>query len=572
VTEEDEEIRSSILLLDEDGQHLKQGAASRLPDFYCQAVNGLLIGEGVGSCGTAAFLGERVIVADIQQHPYWKKFLPLAEQAGIQACWSEPIISSENKVLGTFTLYYSTVKTPSNATIKKIEELAYLASLAIEKSNTEERIRHLAFYDTLTQLPNRRLLNERLTQEIVRLERQSGYGALMFLDLDHFKTLNDSLGHHIGDELLIQVAARLKDCVREQDTVARLGGDEFVVLQTAMSNNSLEQASDCALTIAKRIQAALYIPYSLQGYEHHVTSSIGITLFSRDNKEIDALFKQADTAMYAAKTKGRNTFSFYNSQMQHHADQQLELERDLLIALNNQQFELRYQAQYDFQGLIVSAEALLCWVHPEKGLIDPAEFMPACEKSGLILAIGEWALKTVCQQLLLWPMLQHIAINIPPRQFQQSGFIQQVTDILKEYQLPTSSLMLELTEQAIIKDNAASIEKLTALQSLGVCVAIDNFGVGYSSVAYLKKLPINQIKLDSRFIRDIGDANNNTVIVETMIMIAKQLRLLVAAEGVETEQQLDYLHTMGCNIYQGCYFSEPLPTTEFGAFLAQNLN
>lgn len=573
IEDEDPEISCSILLQDQNNRHLKLGAAGgRLPDFFVSAIDAMPISEGTASCGTAAFLGQRVIVADINNHPYWTKLLPLAQQAKLQACWSEPIISSDDKVMGTLAFYYPSVKTPDAAGLQKIEEFAKLASLAIEKNRTEEKILHLAFYDTLTQLPNRRLLNDRLTKELAGVGRHEGYGALMFLDLDHFKTLNDSLGHHIGDELLIQVAIRLKECVRDEDTVARLGGDEFVVLQTSASSETSQQASDCALTIAKRIQKALFIPYSLQGYEHHVTSSIGITLFSKDNSDIDAIFKQADTAMYAAKSKGRNTFSFYNTQMQHHADQRLALERDLIVALNTQQFELHYQPQYDADGRIVSAEALLRWIHPEKGLVTTGDFIRACEESGLILAIGEWTLKAACQQLLDWPMLQALAINIGTRQFHQPGFVHQLSDILAEYQLPPQSLILELTEKTITKDNVASIEKMNALQNLGVRIAIDNFGTGYSSVAHLKNLPINQIKIDQRFIRDIGIDSNSNVIVETMIMIAKQLVLHVVAEGVETQEQVKLLQAMGCSIYQGYHFNKPLAADELDLLLKSEVN
>lgn len=566
---EDPEIHAAIWLLDQDSLHLSHAASTDLPDSYISAINELSLGNTANLADRLAFLARPILVTETTADPYWQSFFSLTQQAGLAACWSEPIISSESQLLGMLVIYYPQLKTLAAAELHKIEEFAQIAGLAIEKNRAEQRIRHLAFYDTLTQLPNRRLLNDRLNQELAGITRHNGYGALMFLDLDHFKTLNDSLGHHIGDELLIQVASRLKECVRDKDTVARLGGDEFVVLQTAALSSSLEHATDCALTIANRIQAALYIPYSLQGYEHHVTSSIGITLFSKDNLDIDTLFRQADTAMYVAKNKGRNTFSFYNAEMQNHADQRLELERDLIIALNSQQFKLHYQPQYDATGRIVSAEALLRWEHPEKGLIATDDFLPACEETGLILAIGEWGLKSACQQLKNWPMLNYIAVNIGSRQFQQPGFVQQVSAVLAEYQLSAHSLMLELTEQSILKDSAASLEKLAALQKIGVGIAIDNFGVGYSSVAHLKNLPINQIKIDQKFIHDIGDTGSSTVIVETMIMIAKQLKLNMVAEGVETAEQLAFLQRMGCNVYQGYYFSKPLAAEQFSLLLAQ---
>ncbi len=302
----------SILLLDKTNKYLIHKASGRLPLFYTQAINGIEIGDAVGSCGTAAYLRHRVIVSNISQHPYWVNFKELAKKAGLAACWSEPILNTEQQVLGTFAIYYQKPTNPTKETLDKIISLSQLISLVIEKKTSEERIRYLAFYDALTKLPNRRLLYEHLNQALVLVERHHHYGALMFLDLDNFKTLNDSLGHHIGDELLIQVAKKLKDCVREEDTVARLGGDEFVVLLiNADSNDTREQVQADALMIVKRILKSLYIPYKLEKYEHVVTASIGITLFGIHNKNIDRLFQQADMAMYEAKNKGRNTFSFY---------------------------------------------------------------------------------------------------------------------------------------------------------------------------------------------------------------------------------------------------------------------
>jgi diguanylate cyclase (GGDEF)-like protein len=565
------QICCSILLLNPDSQYLQHVVKGQLPDLYTKTVDEINIVEMSEAEATANFLNQPVDIS-ANLHPYWQKILTLAQQANLYPGWSVPILGSNQQILGVFIIYHPKAVEINKTILERIEEYAHLASLAVEKHQAEDKIRRLAFYDTLTQLPNRRLLNDRLTQELASIERHPGYGALMFLDLDHFKTLNDSLGHHIGDELLIQVAARLRQCVRDEDTVARLGGDEFVVLQTATLNNSLQDASNHALTIAKRIQSALYIPYSLQGYEHYVTSSIGITLFGKDNKNIEALFKQADTAMYAAKAKGRNAFSFYNAQMQNHADKRLELERELIIALNSQQFKLYYHPQYNAQGKIVSAEALLRWFHPERGLIATADFISACEESGLILAVGEWALKAACQQILAWPTLQCVAVNIGPRQFQHPGFVQQITEILAESHLPPHLLMLEITEKAIIKDQNTSIEKLTALQNLGVKVTIDDFGVGYSSVGQLKDLPINQIKIDRKFIQNLNANNNSesTVIVKIMIMIAKQLGLQIAAEGVETAEQLAFLQTMECNIYQGHYFNKPLAVDEFALLLTQN--
>ncbi|NOQ35952.1 MAG: EAL domain-containing protein, partial [Methylococcaceae bacterium] len=566
------EALCSIMLLDAAGKQLQQAASGRLPEFYTKAINGIAIGEGVISCGTAAYLKQRVIVTDISIHPYWVNFSEQAKKAGLAACCSEPIMSADKEVLGTFSIYYSRPKHPSKSMLDSLEGLAQLSSLAIEKKTSDERIRYLAFYDALTKLPNRRLLYDRLTQELARIERHHNYGGLMFLDLDHFKTLNDSLGHHVGDELLIQVAERLKDCVRDEDTVARLGGDEFVVvLRTKDLDSHPEQVSAYALTVAKRIQSALYIPYSLQGYEHVVTSSIGITMFGAENKDIDELFKQADTAMYEAKNKGRNTFSFYSEEMADQADKRLQLESDLRNALSCSQFVLHYQPQHDAQGNIVGAEALLRWIHPEKGRIPLSEFMPTCEESGLILAIGEWTLRTICQQLMKCSMLDHISLNVSSRQFHQPSFTTQIKEVLREYKLSPHVLMLEITEEIIVKDINASIQKLNELQDLGVRISIDDFGIGYSSLADLRHLPIDQIKIDQSFIRDICTDKDAALIVEAMLMMATHLGLAIVAEGVETLEQLEFLkQNKNCSVYQGYYFSKPLPAEDFEQLIINN--
>jgi diguanylate cyclase (GGDEF)-like protein len=564
-TEEDNPgLLCSILLLNEAGDRLVYGASGKLPAFFMKEIEGIEIGEAVITCGSAAYLKHRVIVPDISKHPYWKHYSDLAERAHLGACWTEPLMSSGREVLGTFTLYYKEPKIPDAETLDKIHALSQLISLAIEKKTSEKRIRYLAFYDALTNLPNRRLLHERLDQELVLVERHRNYGALLFLDLDHFKILNDSLGHHIGDELLIQVAERLKECVREEDTVARLGGDEFVVLlRSRDSNENSEQTLDYASMIAKRILKSLHIPYALEKYEHVVTSSIGITLFGLDNKNRDTLFKQADTAMYEAKNQGRNTFSFYTTNMAEKANKRLQMEKDIRAALENKEFILHYQAQYNDQNIIIGAEALLRWSHPTRGMIAVRDFMPTCEESGIILAIAEWELRTICQQLLDCPTLPHVALNISSRQFYQQQFILQIQQILEEYHLPSNRLMIEITERIVVQDISVSIEKLNSLRALGIQISIDDFGVGYSSLADLKNLPIDQLKIDRSFINDICIDSNVALIVEAMLMMATHLGLDVIAEGVENKGQLKFLQANQCYLYQGYYFSKPLPAEEF---------
>ena len=564
----------SILLLSEDKQHLTHGASGRLPKFYTEAINGVKIGEGIGSCGTAAYLGDRMIVENIDEHPYWTAYLGLTTQANLHACWSEPIFSSDRQVLGTFAIYSSTPKKPKKSDLEKIDNFAQLASLAIEKKNAEEKISYLAFYDVLTKLPNRRLLHDRLKQELAIVERHHYHGALMFLDLDHFKALNDSLGHQAGDDLLIQVAKRLKECVRDEDTVARLGGDEFVVLlKTSESYSSFEQVSAYSLMIAKRIQSALYIPYALKnGHEHIVTSSIGVTVFGKNNHDAFILFKQADTAMYEAKNRGRNTYRFYNEEMARKTNQQLYLKEDIEVALEKHQFEIYYQAQHNNKGQIVSAEALLRWRHPQRGLLMPHEFMALCEESHLSLAIGEWVLNTAVQQLVNFPMLEHISVNVSEWQFYQVDFVQKIEALFINYQLPPQTLMLELTEGLVMKDIDICIQRLNDLQVLGVRVAIDNFGSDYSSLTNLNRLAINQIKINSHFISETDEDKQDTMLIDVIMMVAKHLDLNVVGKGVETFKQLKFLHTKGCYIYQGYYFSKSLSVKDFSSLLAKKFN
>jgi diguanylate cyclase (GGDEF)-like protein len=552
----------SILLLDDKSQRLYLGAAPNLPAFYNQAVEGLPIGEGQGSCGTAAFTGKRVVVEDIQHHAYWREFAALAQQAGLGSCWSAPIFSSKETVLGTFAIYHAECGSPKPVLLNEINELAQLASIAIEKKQAEERISQLAFFDPLTDLPNRRLFFDRMEQVLVKSLSHHTTGALLYLDLDHFKTLNDSLGHAIGDELLVQVAHRLKSCLRDEDSVARLGGDEFVILFNGLEISEAAMLVH-AIVLAEAVQAALRLPYHLNGYIHHITPSIGITLLPQLGVTAGELLKQADTAMYHAKQRGRNAISFYDEDMQRRADQRLILENDLCLALSEQQFSLYYQPQFNNNGELIGAEALLRWLHPKKGLISPVDFIPVAEESSLILAIGEWVLNEGCRQLQAWPQLPHLAINICPKEFHQPQFTANIINILNRYALLAPRLMLEITEGIIIDNINESIDKLSILKELGVAISIDDFGTGYSSLSYLKVLPISQLKIDQSFINDINADANSTIIVETIIDMAKHLGLSVLAEGVETADQWQFLKAKGCDGYQGYFFSKPLSNDEF---------
>lgn len=449
--------------------------------------------------------------------------------------------------------------------------VAIFSDISAQKS-AEQEIHSLAFYDPLTNLPNRRLMLDRLQQEIAAAKRQTSYGALFFLDLDHFKHLNDSRGHHVGDELLIQVANRLKSIIRDEDTACRLGGDEFVIMVPGRLL-SLQQATDHAAILAEKILLTISQPYLVEDSELHFSTSIGVTLYPNSEVQPEDIIQQADTAMYRAKESGRNSISFYESGMQAAADKRLTMEKELRFAIKEGQFLLHYQPQVDDQGRVMSAEALIRWAHPEKGMISPAEFIPLAEDTQLILPLGNWVLQEACRQIKAWDKqgssIGHVAVNVSSRQFRQIGFVQQVRQALLDEGVHAHRLVVELTEGSVIEDIEDTIAKMRALQAMGVRISIDDFGMGYSSLSYLKSLPLSQLKIDQSFVKQIDDPNS-AVIVETIIMMAKSLGLNVIAEGVEQLDQVDFLRNKGCLSYQGYYFSRPLTADAFCLHLEAN--
>jgi diguanylate cyclase (GGDEF)-like protein len=554
----------SILLLDREGKHLRHGASIGLPETYVQAVESLEIGPGEGSCGHAAATGQTTIAENVFEHPYWRNYRSLAETAKIVSCWSIPILSSTGPILGTFAFYSRRPATPTPADMARIEELSQITRIAIDHYNYEDRITHLAFYDALTELPNRRRLLDELEKEFIKTQRHKTLYALLYLDLDNFKTLNDSLGHEIGDELIRQVARRLNECIRKEDTVARLGGDEFIALLRG-TTTSPDAMYNLALNLAQRIQEALIRPYMLQGHEHHITSSIGISIFPEGQTSAMEILKQADTAMYSAKSGGRNMICFYHAGMQEKADRRLEIEKDIRLALAEQQFSLHFQPQFDIDQRMVGAEALLRWFHPQKGEIKTPELIAIAEETGLILPISEWVIQEACRKIKQWPALQHLSLNISPRHFRQPDFIDRFKSILDDSGVPGERLILELTESCLIENTDSTIAKMKTLQAMNIGFSIDDFGTGYSSLSYLKSLPLNQIKIDQSFVRDICIDPNDAVIVETILLMSRSLGLEVIAEGVENEAQLQFLKARGCMGFQGYYFSLPMTAEDFEA-------
>jgi diguanylate cyclase (GGDEF)-like protein/PAS domain S-box-containing protein len=681
----------SVLLLDEDRLRLTVGAAPSLPDFYNAAIDGALIGPLAGSCGTSAYTGQRVVVGDIASHPYWVDYKVLAQQAGLAACWSEPIRSGQNRVLGTFAIYQRTPALPASFELEIITMAAHLTALAIERKRAEqqlqltgrvfeqggesivitdsenrivrvnkafsqitgyteaealgrnpsmlssgrqdadffrvmwatlhasglwqgelwnrrkdgslypewlsisqlrdssgavthyvamatdisqrkkdeEHIRLLADFDPLTGLPNRRLLQDRIGTALAHAQRQHEPVALIFLDLDRFKNVNDSLGHHMGDNLLRQVAQRLTAALREQDTVCRLGGDEFVVLCPNIDAVG-------ATHVAQKLLDSTHHSFQMEPQELAITFSIGIALYPADGSTYEVLSMRADTAMYRAKQAGRNTYRFFTPEMQVESSRALQLENGLRRALELQQLHLVYQPQVSLNDdQLVGMEALLRWEHPVLGTVSPAEFIPVAEESGLILPIGEWVLRTAAQQMRTWLQaglpLRQVAVNLSAVQFRHQNLPDLVTQVLADVGLASHYLELELTEGVAMENPRGAIEVMKNLHQRGVRLSIDDFGTGYSSLSYLKRFPVYKLKIDQSFVRDLSDDPDDRAIVVAIIGLARSLGFQTIAEGVETEGQLAFLREQGCDEVQGYWHSKPLPADAFEAFVRQRL-
>jgi len=451
----------------------------------------------------------------------------------------------------------------------------YVATLTdmSQRKAAEEKIQYLAFYDPLTRLPNRRLLLDRLQQALASSARSHHRGALLFIDLDNFKMLNDTLGHDKGDLLLQQVAQRLSDCACEGDSIARLGGDEFVLALEGLSENANEAAGQ-AEAVGEKILATLNRPYDLAGHEYHGTASIGVTLFSDYQSSVDELMKYADLAMYEAKKAGRNTLRFFDPHMQAAVNARADLEKDLREGLQQHQFLLYYQPQVDNAGNITGTEALVRWQHPQRGIVSPVAFIGLAEETGLILPLGIWVLETACHQLVAWaakPETAHlgVAVNVSGMQFLRPDFVAQVRQVLDDSGANPHKLKLELTESLLLDNVEEVIAKMTVLKGWGIGFSLDDFGTGYSSLSYLKRLPLDQLKIDQSFVRDLLTDPNDAAIARTIVALAQSLGLSVIAEGVETREQRNCLAMQGCHAYQGYLFGRPMPVADFELLLSQ---
>lgn len=678
------EMRVSVLLLDARSARLHLGAAPRLPDFYNEAVEGLPIGEGRGSCGTAAFRGERVIVDDIARHPYWKGFRTVAERAGLRACWSVPFKDTGGQVLGTFAAYYDTPRTPAQDELDLVEEFARITGLAVQKvraeaalrqssavfestrdgvvittleprivavnpayseitgysadevigrnpgllrsgrhdrafyqamwaslrevgywqgevwnrrangevypqwltlstvrdeagepshyvgvftdltqlKRSEQQLEHLTHYDPLTDLPNRLLVQSRLEHAIDQARRHRSKLGVLFVDLDRFKNVNDSLGHPAGDALIQAVAGRLRAGLREEDTLARLGGDEFLVVI-----EDLESADEAA-SVARKLTELVQQSFRVAGdREVIVSASVGISLYPDDGTTVTDLIQYADAALHQAKAEGRNSFCFYASALTAAVSERMEIEMGLRRALERGELRIHYQPLVSLQGGRVGAEALLRWQPPGEALVRPDRFIPLAEETGLIVPIGGWVLREACRQARAWLDagldFGSLAVNLSVRQFRSRDLVSMVAEVLRETGLPAARLELEITESALMDEVEQAVETLHQLHALGVTLAVDDFGTGYSSLAYLKRFPIGKLKVDQSFVRGIAVDDSDRAIVAATIAMARGLGFSTTAEGVESEAQLEILRTLGCDAYQGFLFSRPLEAVEF---------
>ncbi len=455
---------------------------------------------------------------------------------------------------------------PSAADRELLDRVARLAGMAIEKYQDRRSLSIMAYHDALTGLPNRALLQDRLLQALIDAERHERLVALLFLDLDRFKTINDTLGHDKGDLLLKAVAGRLKEAVRAGDTVSRPGGDEFIIVLAGIEH------VDNVSRIAQKIMESFSCPFRVESRELFVSCSIGITLYPFDDRDMETLFRNADAAMYHAKDEGRNNFQFYSAEMNAQSLQRLTLENALRRALEREEFRLYYQPQVAIESrAAVGVEALIRWQHPEMGLVSPAEFIPLAEETGLIVPIGEWALRTACVQARAWNdqggMPLRVAVNISARQFRHPGLLDSIKTALRDAGCRPEWLEIELTEGLVMQDLTRTLDVLRSVKQMGISIAIDDFGTGYSSLSYLRRLPIDVIKIDRSFIENVDTNPDCAAITAGIIALAKSLKLKLIAEGVETPAQLEFLRAHQCDEAQGYLFSPALAATELTDWL-----
>jgi diguanylate cyclase (GGDEF)-like protein/PAS domain S-box-containing protein len=558
------EVIVSILSVDSAGI-LHPLASPGLPTDYSRAIEGLSIGPVAGSCGTAAYRGEPVLVTDINHDPLWADYKHLAQKSGLQACWSLPVRNGCGRIAATFALYFREARGPDPLHAHLVTAGTHLCMLALEREEARQSIRKMAFYDGLTGLPNRSFLLAQAQRSLLEMAREQAELAVLFIDLDRFKQINDALGHASGDELLRVMAQRLRSMLRESDLVGRLSGDEFVLVLTRMDSTQVT-------TFLERLMALLNRPSTIAGTSVVVSASVGISLFPADGQDMESLLHRADIAMYQAKRTERGSFSFFVEEMNRIAQDRLVMETALRNALASDTLQLFYQPQIDLNsGRLVGVEALARWRHPTLGDISPSQFVPLAEECGLINELSQWVLQEACEQLAQWReqglVIPSLSINLSPINFHNLNLAELIDDQLRRYGLQPSDLCVEVTEGLLLSKSPGTEQTIRDLHALGVRLAIDDFGTGYSSLGYLRHLPISELKLDKSFVDDLEYDTSCRALSESVIGIGKGLSLQVVAEGIECASQRDILKAQGYEVGQGNFFSIPLPGEAFMQFI-----
>ena len=556
------DVICSILAVDED-QRLRPLAAPSLPAHYNAAINGLAIGPSVGSCGTAAWRGEPVIVEDIETDPLWDEFRGIALPLGLRACWSSPIQLSDGGVRGTFAFYYRQQRGPSVWHEHIVRACVNLCAIALERHETNARVTHLAYFDTLTGLPNRTKLREEMEARFDRARAPNG--ALLFIDIDHFKDVNDTLGHSVGDMFLKEIAQRIVDAVWDVDIVCRHGGDEFVVVLDGADGARAQR-------VAESLLRCIRMPVHVDGVTLPASASIGISLCPANGTDSATLLRNADTAMYRAKHEGRGCFRFFHPDMNRDAQDRLLLGALFRDAIANREITLAYQPQIDAaSGSLAGVEALSRWNHPALGAIPPSRFIPLAEDCGLIEALGENSLNEAAAQLRRWDAagltVPQLAVNISSIQFRNPAFPDLVATILAAHSLAPRRLTIEVTESVMMDAYEIAVRNARRLRDMGVTISMDDFGTGYSSLSHLARLPVSEIKIDRGFMADLEENSAVQGLVTAVIRIGEVLKLRVVAEGVETVAQRRFLEALGCEVLQGYLFGEAMAPADFERWL-----
>jgi diguanylate cyclase (GGDEF)-like protein len=557
----DTDIICSVLSVDAQGL-LHTVAGPSLPSHYSAAIDGLQTGPCTGSCGTAAYRGEEVAVTDIESDPLWADYKDLALPIGLRACWSSPIKARDSRVIGTFAFYYRCIRAPSDLERMIVATCVHLCAIAIEQDVARARIHQLAFYDPVTGLPNRALFQQRAAEIFGQAAAAGALIAVHYIDLDDFKAVNDTLGHHVGDALLREVGTRLACCAGESDLVARLGGDEFAVVQRSARHRGEVRS------LANQLIEAISQPYDLYGQSVTVRGSIGFTTVSDGEADLDVLMRQADLAVYEAKSDGGGNSRMFDPIMFKRALARRAIEQDLRRADLDREFHLVYQPIVSLKsGELVGGEALIRWNHPERGLISPADFIPVAERCGFMGQLGDWVVRAACREAARWPAHILLSVNISAIQFRRSGFALNVIRKLRDTGMSPHRLQFEITETALLNEADSVRTILQQFKNLGVRIALDDFGTGYSSLSHLRNFPIDTIKIDRSFVREYGFSTDSTAIIRAVLNLARDLGMTTTAEGIETAEQLAELAAAGCTHAQGFHIGKPMGRAEFEALL-----